>query len=375
MTIISQIPLHAFHVEHKARFVNFGGWNMPVQYSGILEEHKAVREAAGLFDVSHMGEFQVYGVDAAHFLDRLLVNTISGIAVGKAVYSPMCTEDGGVVDDLIVYRTAEDVFLVCVNAGNIEKDFSWFIQQAEKWALDVQIENHSENYALLAVQGPKAEAILQSAGFDSVDKIKKFEHIASKFSGGHIRICRTGYTGEDGFEIYVAPELAEKLIRLLVEKGASFGMQLCGLGCRDSLRLEAGYPLYGHELSNEITPLEAGLDWTVKFQKEDFIGKKALKQQKDGEIARRVIYFILEGRRIAREGTEVIEADGKPVGKVLSGTLSPMLGSPIGSALIAAESGGKPLFVDLRGNRSALNVTRPPLHRTVGVDNPSNASK
>lgn len=365
MTAISQIPLHAFHAEQGARFVNFGGWNMPVQYTGILEEHKAVREAAGLFDVSHMGEFQVTGTDAARFLDQLLVNSIAGIAVGKAVYSPMCAEDGGVVDDLIVYRTAEDRFLVCVNASNIEKDFNWFVQWAKAWALDVTIENHSENYALLAVQGPKADAILQSAGFSFAHAIKKFEHAEGEFLDGTIRICRTGYTGEDGFEIYVAPKFAENLIRLLMEKGASFGLQLCGLGCRDSLRLEAGYPLYGHELSDDITPLEAGLGWTVKLHKKDFIGKEALKQWKDGGIPRRVVHFILEGRRIAREGAEVINADGRPVGKVLSGTLSPMLSSPIGSALIESETRGVPLFVDLRGNRSILNVTKPPLHRLM----------
>ena len=356
MTAILQIPLHDFHAEQGARFVDFGGWNMPVQYTGILEEHKAVRQAAGLFDVSHMGEFQVSGADAAQFLDRLLTNRISTIAVGKAVYSPMCYEDGGVVDDLIVYRTAEDAFLVCVNAGNIEKDFSWFTEQARNWALAVTIENHSEKYALLAVQGPKAEAILQSAGFDAVTRIKRFEHAESTFSGGSIRICRTGYTGEDGFEIYVAPQSAEALVRMLMEKGAAFGLQLCGLGCRDSLRLEAGYPLYGHELSNAITPLEAGLGWTVKFKKEDFIGKQALQRQQVSGLARRVVYFVLEGRRIAREGTEVIDADDQPVGKVLSGTLSPMLNSPIGSALIAAEASGKPLFVDLRGHRSSLRI-------------------
>ncbi len=368
MTAISQVPLHAFHAEQGARFVDFGGWNMPVQYTGILEEHKAVRETAGLFDVSHMGEFQVSGADAASFLDRLLVNSISGIAVGKAVYSPMCAENGGVVDDLIVYRTAENAFLVCVNAGNIEKDFKWFVKQAQSIAPGVTIENHSENYALLAIQGPKAEAILEDAGFESVSKIKKFEHVESVFSGEKIRICRTGYTGEDGFEIYVAPDFADNLIRLLMEKGASFGMKLCGLGCRDSLRLEAGYPLYGHELSNEITPLEAGLGWTVKFHKQDFIGKEALKKQKEAGVLNRIVHFILKGRRIAREGTEVIDVCGRPVGKVLSGTLSPMLGSPIGSALIAADYRAEQIFVDLRGNRSILNVTNPPLHRSTVKD-------
>ena len=363
MTAILQIPLHDFHAEQGARFVDFGGWNMPVQYTGILEEHRAVREAAGLFDVSHMGEFQVTGADAARFLDRLLVNSVSTIAVGQAVYSPMCAEDGGVVDDLIVYRTAEATFLVCVNAGNIEKDFNWFVQQSRQWAFDVQVENQSENYALLALQGPKAEAILIRSGFDCVTGIGKFEHSESVFSGNKIRICRTGYTGEDGFEIYVAPKIAESLIRLLMENGKAFGMHLCGLGCRDSLRLEAGYPLYGHELSDQITPLEAGLGWTVKFQKDLFNGKKALVLQKESGVRQRVVYFTLEGRRIAREGTEVVDSDGKHVGRVLSGTLSPMLGSPIGSALVPVKALKGDLWVDLRGNRSPLKLSKPPLHK------------
>lgn len=356
MTAILQIPLHAFHAEQGARFVNFGGWNMPVQYTSILEEHRAVRNAAGLFDVSHMGEFHVSGADAARFLDRLLVNRVATLAIGRAVYSPICAEDGGVVDDLIVYRTTEDAFLVCVNAGNIEKDFNWFLQQAKRWAMAVHIENHSERYTLLAVQGPKAEAILQDAGFGSVTAIRKFAHAEATFAKASIRICRTGYTGEDGFEIYAPPAIAEELIRLLMDKGASFGLQLCGLGCRDSLRLEAGYPLYGHELSDQITPLEAGLEWTVKFEKDDFVGKAALQRQKENGLQRKVIHFQLEGRRIAREGAEVVDADGKPVGKVLSGTLSPMSGSPIGSALIATQAIGEALFVDLRGHRSGLRM-------------------
>ena len=365
MTTISQIPLHHFHAEQGARFVPFSGWEMPVQYTGILEEHTIVRASAGLFDVSHMGEFYVSGKDAAPFLDRLLVNAIATIAVGKAVYSPMCAEDGGVVDDLIVYRIAEDAFLVCVNAGNIEKDFDWFSQQAERWRLDVRVENQSENYALLALQGPKAETILQSAGFASVGKLKKFEHAEARFSDTTIRVARTGYTGEDGFEIYLAPEIAERFARLLMEQGRPHGMLPCGLGCRDSLRLEAGYPLYGHELSDTISPLEAELGWTVKWQKEDFIGKEALARQKKNGLSRRVVYFVLEGRRIAREGAEVVNADGKSVGRVLSGTLSPMLGSPIGSALISTkDAGDAPLFVDLRGNRSALKIKKPPLHET-----------
>ncbi len=362
MSDILQIPLHHFHAEQGARFVNFGGWNMPVQYTSILEEHKAVRTAAGLFDVSHMGEFLVTGADAALFLDKLVVNRICNAAIGKAVYSPMCASDGGVVDDLIVYRTGDETFLVCVNAGNIEKDFGWFLKQAARWGLDVQIEDRSEEYALLALQGPKAVAIFEAIGFDSVNEIKKFCHAQLPFAGEKVRVCRTGYTGEDGFEVYASPKAAETLAREIMSKGEPFGVQLCGLGCRDSLRLEAGYPLYGHELTDSITPLEASLDWTVKLKKDDFIGKNALTEQKETGIPRRVIHFKLEGRRIAREGTSVVNAAGEVVGQVLSGTLSPMLGCPIGSAIVATEAKEGPLSVDLRGNHIALEVAKPPLH-------------
>ena len=363
MATALQIPLHDFHAARGARFVAFGGWNMPVQYSSILEEHRAVRESAGLFDVSHMGEFYVSGSDAALFLDRLVVNAVATAPVGKAVYSPMCKSDGTVVDDLIVYRIADDAFLVCVNASNIEKDFGWFLKQSERWGLEVEIEDQSDAYALLALQGPKAASILVEIGLDEVEAIKRFRHQQLSFGGEKIRVCRTGYTGEDGFEIYSSPKVAEILATQILSAGESAGVRLCGLGARDSLRLEAGLPLYGHELSDNITPLEASLDWTVKFSKTDFIGKNALTEQKEQGIPRRVIHFKLEGRRIAREGTPVLDSSGEPVGKVLSGTLSPILNCPIGSAIVLTESKDAPLFVDLRGNQLALQVAKPPLHK------------
>ena len=364
MTAILQIPLHDFHAEQGARFVDFGGWNMPVQYTGILEEHRAVRQSAGLFDVSHMGEFHVSGADSARFLDRLLVNSISTKAVGKAVYSPMCAEDGGVVDDLIVYRTAEDAFLVCVNASNIEKDFNWFVQQAERWALDVTIQNHSENYALLAVQGPKAEVILQSAGFEFVSRIKKFEHVQSKFLEGEVRICRTGYTGEDGFEIYVSPESAEDLIRLLMDKGGASGMQLCGLGCRDSLRLESGYPLYGHELSETINPSQTDLGFAISLKDREFVGKSAIEEaMQDPDLNVRV-GLVLEGKRAAREGALLL-VDGEPVGTVTSGTFSPTLQQPIAMGYIKREHAvlGNSLMVDIRGKQTPATLSKLPFYK------------
>ena len=358
-----RIPLHDFHAQQGARFVAFGGWNMPVQYTSILEEHKAVRNAVGLFDVSHMGEFHVFGSDAALFLDRLVVNAVANAPVGKAVYSPMCNSDGTVVDDLIIYRKANDEFLVCVNASNIEKDFGWFLKQAERWSFELEIEDHSDEYALLALQGPKSEAILTAMGLGEVKDLKHFWHCLLSFGGEKVRIARTGYTGEDGFEIYSSPKAAESLAKQVLAKGAAYGVKLCGLGARDSLRLEAGLPLYGHELSDSISPFEASLDWTVKLNKPDFIGKNALTEQKEKGVPRRVVHFKLEGRRIAREGTLVTDEAGEPVGKVLSGTLSPILNCPIGSAIVLTEAQDAPLYVDLRGNNLLLQLARPPLHR------------
>lgn len=358
-----RIPLHDFHARHGARFVDFGGWNMPVQYTSILEEHRAVREAAGLFDVSHMGEFLLEGPAAPAFLDHLLTNRISPAPVGKAVYSPMCAEDGGVVDDLIVYRTGEQRYLLCVNAGNIEKDFSWITQQLEAFGEELHFEDQSDRYGLLALQGPHAAGILQAAGFAAAASLGRFRHCPTGFQGGEIRICRTGYTGEDGFEIYVSPEQAEALAEALMAAGQSYGLKLCGLGARDSLRLEAGLPLYGHELSATLSPLEAGLGWAVKLDKTAFIGKDALQAQQSQGLQRQVAFFKLEDRRIARAGTAVIDADGKVVGEVLSGTSSPITGGPIGSALIEAAALAAPLRVDLRGNPIQLHLAQPPLHR------------
>jgi aminomethyltransferase len=363
MTSPRNIPLHAFHAEHGARFVNFGGWNMPVQYTSILEEHKAVRTAAGLFDVSHMGEFLVAGPDAGAYLDRLLTNKITAASEGRAIYSPMCAQGGTVVDDLIVYKIAENDYLVCVNAGNIEKDFDWFSKYGAQWDMKIDLSNVSDEFALLALQGPAAEAILTDCGFETVKPLKRFCHRQETFHSAALRICRTGYTGEDGFEIYVPPEAAERLARLLMEKGERCGLKLCGLGARDSLRLEAGLPLYGHELSNEISPIEAGLGWTVKFDKGEFNGRAALLKQKQNGPEKSVIHFQLAGRRIARQGTPVVDSDGEAIGHVLSGTLSPVSSAPIGSALVPTDRKLSPLFVDLRGHHEALEVKRPPLHK------------
>ncbi|MGC6456014.1 MAG: glycine cleavage system aminomethyltransferase GcvT [Coraliomargaritaceae bacterium] len=359
-----KLPLHPFHQAHGARFVPFGGWEMPVQYSSIIEEHKAVRNTAGLFDVSHMGEVRVTGADAADFLDRLLTNSIASAANGRAIYSPMCYEDGGVVDDLIVYRIDDEEFLVCVNAANQAKDLEWMHSKAKEWGTTATVRDESDAFALLALQGPKAAIILEASGLSGITELGRFRHeCCSLESGVSIRICRTGYTGEDGFELFLGVDDADVVATRLMKEGAKEGLQLCGLGARDSLRLEAGLPLYGHELSETITPLEAGFDWTVKLNKPDFVGKVALLAQAENGPDRRVVHFKLTGRRIAREGTSVVDAAGEAIGTVLSGTHSPILGCPIGSALVKAAALKGDLSVDLRGHKEALTLVQIPMHR------------
>ena len=322
-----------------------------------------MREAAGLFDVSHMGEFFIEGATAGCFLDYLLTNRISTADVGKAVYSPMCAPDGGVIDDLIVYRIAPEQFMLCVNAGNTAKDLDWIRGQAATWRGSLRVEDRSADFCLLALQGPKAEAILHEAGFEEAAGVRRFHHAEWTFQGTRIRACRTGYTGEDGFEIYVDPAAAEALAEALLQAGLPMGLQLCGLGARDSLRLEAGLPLYGHELSDTISPMEAGLSWAVKLKKDNFIGKAALASQKEEGLRRKLVFYKLSGRRIARAGTPVVDSEGQTIGEVLSGTSSPMTEGPIGSALIDCTALPKPLEVDLRGNRIRLMIADPPLHQ------------
>jgi aminomethyltransferase len=354
-------PLFDFHQRHGARLVPFAGWEMPVQYAGILEEHRAVRERVGLFDVSHMGEAWVQGAEAEKYLNRLLTNDVSRLKIGRGLYTVMCYEDGGVVDDLIVYRTAEDTYLLVLNASNLEKDLEWMVEKSI--GFEAAVKNASDDFALLAVQGPRALELLQKLGGTELSDLPRFGIADTQLADLPVRAARTGYTGEDGFEIFVAPADAEKLAEALVASGAEFGLALAGLGARDSLRLEAGYPLYGHELSNRISPLEAGLGWVVKWKKpEPFIGQAALSAQKDAGIPRRLYWFRLGDRRIAREGSTVMDGE-TPVGKVLSGSLSPLLNRAIGSALVEASADPAGLAVDIRGKLFPLDVAKPPLHQ------------
>jgi aminomethyltransferase len=356
---LKRTPLYAFHVAHGGRMVDFAGWEMPVQYRSILEEHKAVRRTAGLFDVCHMGEVDVRGPEALKFLNQLVTNDVSKLFPGRVLYSPMCYPDGGVVDDLLVYMKGPDDYFLCINAGNIDKDLAWIREHATKYA--VTIVDRSAETALLAVQGPKATEIVQSLTSSDLSKIKYYHFAEGSVAGVACTLSRTGYTGEDGFELYHPAADAEKLANALLEAGKAFGLELAGLGARDSLRLEAGYPLYGHELSQEISPLMAGLGWTVKIDKAGgFIGRDALVQESKGIDVRRVVYFKTGDRRIVRAGSPVQNVNEQTVGTVLSGTLSPVLNEAIGSAIVGATAASRELRVDIRGTKLSLNLVKPP---------------
>jgi aminomethyltransferase len=356
---LARTPLHALHVELGGRIVPFAGWEMPVQYSGIIEEHMAVRRAAGLFDVSHMGEARVRGRDAAKFLDGIMTNDMATIRVGMARYTVMCQPDGGCVDDLIVYRLAEEEFLICLNASNAAKDIAWM--RAHVGAQHVEVLDECAAWAQLALQGPLAEKILAAVTAVPLAPIKRFGFALGEVAGaaGCI-VSRTGYTGSPGFEIYLPAAAAEKTARALLTAGKPHGLVPAGLGARDSLRLEANYPLYGHEISERISPIQAGLGWTVKFAKPAFIGREALHRQAQGGPSSSVVLFSLDDRRIARQGAVVYSGE-TPVGEVLSGTQSPVLGKPIGTALVAAgHASSATLTVDIRGHRLPLSVAAEP---------------
>lgn len=349
--------------------VPFAGWAMPVQYTGILEEHRAVRMSAGLFDVSHMGLAGVDGPQSAAFLDRLLTNRVGNAPVGKAVYGLFCREDGGVVDDLIVYRLLENSFLLVLNAANTEKDTAWMLEHLE--AFDCALTVPTPERSLLALQGPKAAQALDAVlGEGTQAGIRRFRLRTVEWEGAEVWVARTGYTGEDGFELFV-PEM--EAVALAEAFCALESVVPVGLGARDSLRLEAGYPLYGHEISETLGPLQARLDFAVKLDKDPpFIGQAALQAQKAAGSDPLVRHFILAGKRIARAGDPVYAQSngGEAIGEVLSGTLSPILERPMGSVRLAAAvaESSAPLYVAIRGKRYPLHLARPPLHKVAFGD-------
>ncbi len=340
---LKQTPLYEAHVALGGKLIDFGGWALPVQYSSVLEEHKAVRERAGLFDVSHMGELFVCGKDAERYLDHILTNNIASMLPFRCRYSPMCYPDGGTVDDIIVYKFNTERYLLVVNASNTQKDFEWMQQNAEGY--DVTLENQYASWAQIAVQGPKANVLLAPL-CDGPLPEKNYSFAELNVSGFPAIVSRTGYTGEDGVELYCAATDGAALFNLLLEAGKPFGVLPCGLGARDTLRFEAGMPLYGHELSKDITPAEAGLSFAIKPDKDAFIGREAFL----AAPARVRIGLKLIDRGIARGGEDVL-VDGIKVGVTTSGVPSPTLGASYAMALIDADAAKEAAFSILVRNR------------------------
>ena len=325
-------PLNSVHRALGARMVDFGGWDMPVQYSGIIEEHLAVRHSVGVFDVSHMGEIEIHGPEAARLTDFVTTNAVHKLKPGQAHYSGLLYPHGGFVDDILVHKVSDHHYFLCVNASNQDKDFAHIAAQN---CFDAVVDNNGARYAQIAIQGPSARPTLQKLTSVDLAAIRYYWFADGDVSGTPARIAHTGYTGEDGFEIYVPPEDAIRQWQLIMQAGAEFAIKPCGLGARNTLRLEAKMALYGHEIDASLTPLEADLAWIVKFDKGDFIGREALLKQKEEGIRRRLIGFEMRGRGIGRDGYEVF-LDGAPAGWVTSGGPAPSLNRNIGLCYLPA---------------------------------------
>ena len=368
---LQRVPLYETHRALGAKMMPFGGFEMPVQYAGILEEHRAVRQAAGLFDVSHMGEVLVTGPDALGFLQHLLTNDASTLYDGRAQYTVLCDPDGHAIDDLLVYRLAEDRYLLVINASNTAKDLAHLRAQQSDFDGEVEVEDVSEQTALLALQGPKAFEIARQVTDLPLGELKSYHFVQPEpgaFLGCERAILsHTGYTGEAGLEIYCEPERAEAVWNALMEAGRDYGLQPAGLGARDTLRLEAGFCLYGHELTERTTPLEAGLGWVVKLDKGDFVGHRALEAQKAQGLARKLVGFVMDERGIPRQGYAITNGDGEPVGEVTSGSQSPALGEGIGLGYVpndpAYTTPGSAIGIAVRGRILKATVQKPPFHK------------
>jgi aminomethyltransferase len=354
-------PFYDAHVKAGGKLVEFAGWELPVQFAGIIEEHQAVRTAAGVFDVSHMGEVLITGPKAMATTQRLLTNDVAKLIDGQAAYSGLLYDNGTFVDDVIVYRFNPEKFLVVINGANVAKDVKWM----KEHHFGASVEDKSDEYGQLAVQGPRAAAIVQKLTKVELAPIKWYHHAGEgDVAGVKCIIARTGYTGEDGFELYCAPKDGMKLWDALFEAGAKDGLKPVGLGCRDSLRLEMKYALYGNDIDDQHTALEAGLGWIVKMDKGDFIGRAALEKQKKDGLTRKLIGFTLTDRGVPRQHYRVLK-DGKPVGEVTSGTMSPSLKIPVGMAYvpIALAAEGSTFDVEIRGKPVPAKVVKTPFYQ------------
>ncbi|MEC8014096.1 MAG: glycine cleavage system aminomethyltransferase GcvT [Verrucomicrobiota bacterium] len=356
---MKKLVLNSFHESKGAKFSPFAGWYMPMSYGSSIDEHLKTREKVSIFDVSHMGEIEVVGRNAESFLSYILTQKIDNVATGGALYSTICDEDGGTVDDLIAYKRSDENFLLCVNASNILKDFDHLNKFSNRF--DCNLIDRSDEYGQLAIQGPLSEQRISELFGEKVSKIRKMEFIEILWKNSQFIISRTGYTGEDGFEIYCPVnrlfEVASEM-DLLFE---AFEMPWAGLAARDTLRLEAGFPLYGNELSRDISPIQAGLNWSIDFDKDEFVGKSALLEKINSGIKKKVLFYTARDRRIPRSGMKVFQGDTE-IGSVLSGGYSPCTRTPIGTVLIDLQlysKKEKELNVDLGGRLAGIEICKP----------------
>lgn len=356
-------PLYDQHIALGAKMQSFAGYMMPIKYSGIIPEHKAVRESVGVFDLSHMGEFRVTGRQSAEFLDFIVTNDAGIMENGQAIYTTMCYPDSGIVDDLLIYRLAEKEFLLIVNASNIDKDWSWI--NSHMAAFEVELVNESDKTGLVAIQGPRAQDVLKKLTDVDLESIGFYYHVTGQVSGRKALIARTGYTGEDGFELYLEPEDCPSVWEAVLEAGKEFNIVPVGLGARDTLRLEMGYCLYGNDIDHTTSPLEARLGWVLKLKTDkDFIGRELIVRQKDEGVSSYLAGFIVEGKGFARHGTVLFSGDRR-VGHVTSGTLGPALGFGVGLAYIdkGFHKKGSSLEAEVRGKRIPVKVVRVPFYK------------
>ncbi len=363
-SVVQQTPLIMQHRAAGAKLVDFAGWEMPIQYSGVVDEYQAVRRKAGLFDVSHMGRFRLTGTDAAAFLQQMTTNDIGKLGVGQAQYSLVCNERGGIKDDIFVYRIGAGEFWLCVNASNREKIFFWLQSQLSQ-NHRLELKDRSDVFSQIAVQGPKSRELLMSLGGAQLNQLK-LHHTMNAFIGSlACTISRTGYSGELGYELYIDAQVVGRLWSLLLEKGQAWGLKPAGLGARDLLRLEMGYPLYGNDISEDVTPLEANSAWVVDFTKGDFMGRAALVDQQGHDLGKRFVAFELLEKAVPRHGYRIMSPRSEEIGRVTSGNFSPILQKGIGLGYVFSECAelAATIMIDIRGKAVPARVVKPPFYR------------
>jgi aminomethyltransferase len=366
---MERTPLYPGHVETGAKLVDFAGWEMPIQYSGVVDEYQTVRARAGLFDVSHMGRIIVSGDGAVNFLDRMTTNNVGKLALLASHYSMICNPHGGIKDDIFVYHVKPAEYLLCVNASNRVKIVQWLQdQEGVRPRSQVTVADVSSVLAQLALQGPASRSILTALGISGLEAVQPRACVEAKLLGVPVLISRTGYTGELGYELYLPAEQALPVWKALLDRGSQNGLKPAGLGARDLLRLEMAYLLYGNDIDEDITPLEAGAEWVVDFSKADFIGREALNRSKAFGLSRRLIAFELRQKAVPRHGFKILSENGQPIGEVTSGNLSPLLQKGIGLGYVPPGHTvqGSALAVDIRGRTVAAVVVRPPFYKRKG---------